>query len=268
MPRIMRVVALLFLVVYVSGCATVPVTNRRQLKLIPAPQMASLSFQQYDDVLSKAKLSDDAVQTQRIRKVGGEVAAAAESFLFENNVQMEFDWAFNLIEDDKQINAWAMPGGKVAFYTGILPLCQDDTGIAVVMGHEVAHVLASHGNERMSTALLNQLGQAALSEALKNKPGQTKQIFSTAAGIATQVGYILPFSRMQESEADRIGLIIMAKAGYDPRAAIGFWRRMAAAGKEKPPELLSTHPADNTRIANIEHHLPEALSHHRQRSRR
>ncbi|MFM1548273.1 MAG: M48 family metallopeptidase [Lentisphaeria bacterium] len=224
--------------------------------------MHSLSFQQYDEVLGNAKLSTDTAQVEQIRRIGKRVARAAESFVAENGMDMTFDWTFNLIEDDNQANAWAMPGGRVAFYTGILPYCQDETGIAVVMGHEVAHALAKHSNERMSGALLTQLGHAALTEAIKSEPERTRQIFITAAGLGAQLGYVLPFSRLQESEADRIGLILMAKAGYDPRAASGFWQRMAASGKQKPPEMLSTHPADSRRIRDIEYHLPEALSYY------
>ena len=257
-----RLPILSLLAVFLCGCTTVPVTNRRQLTLIPASQMHSLSFQQYDEVLGNVKLSTDTKQVEQIRRVGKHVAQAAESFVAENGMDMKFDWTFNLIEDDSQANAWAMPGGRVAFYTGILPYCQGETGIAVVMGHEVAHALAKHSNERMSGALLTQLGHAALTEAIKSEPERTRQIFMTAAGVGVQLGYVLPFSRLQESEADRIGLILMAKAGYDPRAASGFWQRMATSGKQQPPELLSTHPADNRRIRDIEHHLPEALSYY------
>lgn len=257
-----RLPILFLLSVLLCSCTTVPVTNRRQLTLIPVSQMHSLSFQQYDEVLGNAKLSTDTAQVEQIRRIGKRVARAAESFVAENGMDMTFDWTFNLIEDDNQANAWAMPGGRVAFYTGILPYCQDETGIAVVMGHEVAHALAKHSNERMSGALLTQLGHAALTEAIKSEPERTRQIFITAAGLGAQLGYVLPFSRLQESEADRIGLILMAKAGYDPRAASGFWQRMAASGKQKPPEMLSTHPADSRRIRDIEYHLPEALSYY------
>jgi predicted Zn-dependent protease len=155
-----------------------------------------------------------------------------------------------------------MPGGKVVFYEGIMPICKNETGVAVVMGHEVAHAVAEHGNERMSQGLIAQGGAVLLSKALENKPEQTQQLWMTAFGLGAQVGVLLPYSRTQESEADHLGLVFMAMAGYDPRAAVDFWQRMSADGGAKPPEFLSTHPADNTRIRDIEEHMPEALKYY------
>ena len=176
---------------------------------------------------------------------------------------MQFEWEFILIEDEKTPNAWCMPGGKVAFYTGILPYTKDDTGVAVVMGHEVAHALAQHGNERMSQGLLVNLGGATLAKALETKPEMTRNLWLGAFGLGTQVGVLLPYSRKHESEADRIGLILMAKAGYDPNQAVAFWERMSQSGGQAPPEFLSTHPANATRIADLKKHLPEAMTHYR-----
>jgi predicted Zn-dependent protease len=248
------------------ACATVPLTGRKSLRLIPDSELLSLSFQQYADVLRKSKLSNDPVKVQRVKRVGDRIARASEAFLRESGLESDinnYKWEFNLIEDDKVVNAWCMPGGKVAIYTGILPLTQDETGLAVVMGHEVAHAMAKHGNERMSEALLVQLGGVGLSVALTKQPGTTQQIFSSAYGITTNVGFVLPYSRLQESEADRIGLVLMAEAGYDPREAIPFWQRMNEKGGSRPPEFLSTHPAPDTRINDIKTHIPEAMRHYR-----
>jgi predicted Zn-dependent protease len=218
---------------------------------------------QYDEMLRKSRVSKDRFTTNQLRRVGDRIARATEDYLRENGVHMRFSWEFTLIEDDKQVNAWCMPGGKVAFYTGILPYTQGEDGMAVVMGHEVAHALARHGGERLSQTLLAQLGGLALSEAMGSEPTKTAQAWKQAVGIGTQVG-LLSYSRLHESEADQIGLILMAKAGYDPRTAVPFWERMAKSGKQKPPELLSTHPSDDRRIADIKRHLPAALKHYKQ----
>jgi predicted Zn-dependent protease len=173
-----------------------------------------------------------------------------------------YSWEFNLVESD-EINAWCMPGGKVVVYTGILPLTRDETGLAVVMGHEIAHAVAKHGAERVSHGLLVEFGGTALSAALSQKPQKTREIWMTAFGVGAQVGVMLPYSRTHETEADRLGLIFMAMAGYDPRTAVDFWTRMSQSGGGAPPEFLSTHPSDTTRIRNIESFMPEALSYYR-----
>jgi predicted Zn-dependent protease len=251
---------------FLFACATVPLTERKTLRLIPDSELVSLSFQQYSEVLKKSKLSNDPVKVHMVRRVGGRIARASEEFLMESGLESDiknYKWEFNLIEDDKVVNAWCMPGGKVAVYTGILPLTQDDTGLAVVMGHEVAHAMAKHGNERMSEALLVQLGGASLSLALSKEPALTQQIFMGVYGVGTQVGIMLPYSRVHESEADRIGLVLMAKAGYDPREAVPFWQRMNEKGGSRPPEFLSTHPAPETRIKDIKSHIPEAMKYYK-----
>jgi predicted Zn-dependent protease len=250
-----------------AACATVPITGRRQLSLIPESQMNAMSFSQYDQVLKESKLSQDAAATAQVRRVGGKIQGAVERYFQQQGMSHELDgyaWEFNLIESDQK-NAWCMPGGKVAFYTGILPVCRDDTGIAVVMGHEVAHAIAQHGSERMSQQLALQLGGAALSEAMRSKPEQTRELWMGVFGLGAQVGVMLPFSRQHESEADRLGLIFMAMAGYDPRQAPKFWERMAAGGGGAPPEFLSTHPSDETRIRQLGEYMAEALPYYQPR---
>jgi predicted Zn-dependent protease len=245
-----------------TGCAEVPVTHRSSLHLVPDSELLSLSLQEYQEVLKKAKLSTDPVKIQMVRTVGERVARAAETYLRETGQGYRitgYHWEFNLIEDDKVANAWAMPGGKVAVYTGILPYTKDETGLAVVLGHEIGHAIAGHGNERMSQGLLAQMGGLALSVALAQQPGPTQALFQQVYGVGADVGFLLPYSRLQESEADQIGLIFMARAGYDPRAAIPFWERMNAQGGQRPPEFLSTHPAPSSRIENLKRHIPEAL---------
>jgi len=226
-----------------------------------------MSFQQYGEILKKSKLSEDPEKVELVKKVGEKIARAAEEFMRESGMESaikNYKWEFNLIDDDKVINAWCMPGGKVAIYTGILPITQDENGLAVVIGHEVAHAIAQHGNERMSQSLLAQLGGVGLSITLSREPAITQQIFMTVYGVGAQVGVLLPYSRLHEREADQIGLLLMAKAGYDPRQAIPFWQRMNEAGKGKrPPEFLSTHPAPETRIREIQSFIPKAMKHYK-----
>jgi len=255
--------ALIWVTVFLLACAQVPVTGRSSLQLVSNSQLASMSVQQYDETLKNSKLSTNEAQTQMVREVGIRIANAAEDYLRQagrSDLAGSFNWEFNLIQDDKTANAWVLPGGKAAVYTGILKYTQDETGLAVVLGHEVGHAIAGHGNERMSQGLLQQLGGVALAVALSEKPAETQALFMSAYGLGTSVGLMLPYSRLHESEADRIGLVLMAKAGYDPRAAIPFWERMSEAdGGSRPPELLSTHPAPSTRVADIKKYLPEAL---------
>jgi predicted Zn-dependent protease len=258
--------SLILLLFLLCACGTVPVTGRRTLNILPDSELLSLSLQQYNDVLKKSKLSNDLVKVQMVKRVGERIARATEEFLRENGMESEiknYKWEFSLIEDDKVVNAWCMPGGKIAVYTGILPITQNDTGLAVVMGHEVAHALAKHGNERMSQGMLAQLGAIGLSAALSSQSAATNQIFMTAYGLGANVGVLLPYSRLQESEADHIGLILMAKAGYDPREAVPFWKRMNEKGGSHPPEFLSTHPVPETRIRDIEAEIPEAMKYYR-----
>jgi predicted Zn-dependent protease len=235
-----------------AACATVPYTNRRQLSLISEDEEDQMGAQAYNEVKTKSKISTDAQANEMLRRVGKRVAAAAE--------KPEFKWEFVLIDEPKTLNAFCLPGGRVAFYTGILPVTKDENGLAVVMSHEVAHALARHGAERMS-----QQTAVGLAERVAIQAGVIKtQVGLQTVELAYGVGVGLPHNRKQESEADHIGLILMAKAGYDPRGAVTFWERMkGASGGNKPPEFLSTHPSDDTRINKIKEELPEALTYYK-----
>lgn len=266
--RILCACIIMKMVLFFIGCAEVPLTERKSLHLVPNSELLSLSLREYDQVLKKSKLSTDEKKVQMVRRVGQRISKSAEAFLKESGREQQlkdYKWEFNVIEDDKVVNAWAMPGGKVAVYTGILPYTKDETGLAVVMGHEVAHALADHGNERMSQALLANMGGMALSVALAKKPQQTRDLFMTVFGVGSSVGVLLPYSRLQESEADRIGLVLMARARYDPREAIPFWERMNKKEGPRPPEFLSTHPAPGSRIANLKTYIPEAVPYYKKR---
>ncbi len=249
------------------ACSTVPISGRKQLNFIPDSQMLAMSFQEYDKFLSSAKLSTDKDKTAMVRRVASKIQKSVEDFAAQENLADHlngYQWEVNLVESEAA-NAWAMPGGKIVVYTGILPVTRTETGLAVVMGHEVAHAVAEHGGERMSQALIAQMGGMALDKALEKEPDQTRALWLTAFGVGAQVGVLLPFSRTQESEADHLGLVFMAMAGYDPNEAVTFWQRMATKGGEKPPEFLSTHPSDETRINDIKKYLPEAMKYYKVR---
>ena len=258
-------VPIILLALTVYYCSTVPITGRSQLSLIPASEMNSMSFAQYGEFIKTNKLSSNKTDVDVVKRVGVKIQKAVETCVAQKNLSKELEgyaWEFNVVESE-EVNAWCMPGGKVVVYTGILPITKDETGLAVVMGHEIAHAIAQHGGERMSQGLLQQLGGVALSVALQDEPETTQNIFMAAYGVGTTVGIMLPFSRTHESEADHLGLIFMAMAGYDPNAAVDFWTRMAAnSGGGAPPEWLSTHPSNETRIANIKKLLPEALQYY------
>ncbi len=260
---VLSAIAVLAMIFY--SCSRVPITGRRQVNLIPGQQMMAMSFQQYSQFLNENKLSNDAQATAMVKRVGGKIQKAVEQYFAEKGMSKQlqgYAWEFNLVESP-EANAWCMPGGKVVFYTGILPITQNETGLAVVMGHEVAHAIAEHGNERMSQQMMTQMGGMALAVAMQDKPEQTQAIWMTAFGLGSQLGVLLPYSRLHESEADRLGLIFMAMAGYDPNEAVAFWQRMATMkGGQAPPEFLSTHPSDETRIAQIQKWLPEAMKYY------
>jgi len=254
----------------IVSCSTVPITGRTQLSLVPPSSMLSMSLQQYDEFLKSSTVSADKVSTVLVKGVGGRIQKAVERYFIEHGMQGElknYAWEFNLIEN-KEVNAWCMPGGKVAVYKGILPITRDENGLAVVMGHEIAHAVAGHGGERMSHLLAVQLGGLALSVAMTEKPEASRNLWFTAYGLGSQLGFILPYSRVQEYEADRLGLIFMAMAGYDPRHAVTLWERMAAQkeGKKAPPIFLSTHPTDAARIESIKNAPPEAMRYYRKPS--
>ena len=257
---------LVALLLIFSGCSTVPYTGRSQLSLVDDSEILKMSVASYREVLSASDVIRNTDDAAILSKVGWRIAAAAEEFMRDEGMgelMNDFNWEFNLIRDDEMVNAWCMPGGKIAFYTGILPYAQDETGIAVVMGHEVSHALARHGNERLSQILLVQLGSTALALALEDEPEMTQALAYTAFGLGAQIGLILPYSRTQEYEADKIGLILTARAGYDPREAVKFWKRMKSQGSNNTIEFLSTHPVEEDRIKEIEEMMPEALEYYR-----
>lgn len=249
------------LAVFCVGCAEVPITGRSQLNLVPDSMIHSMAVQEYQSFLKENKLSTDPQKTAMVREVGTRIAKAVETYFKEQGMSeplQGFSWEFNLVEN-KEKNAWCMPGGKVVVYTGLLPIAQDENGLAVVMSHEIAHAVAKHGSERMSQALLYQMGGMALSEAVQNRPAATQRLFMQSYGLGAQIGVLLPYSRLHEKEADRLGLIFMGMAGYNPQTAVDFWKRMAADKSASPPEFLSTHPSDQTRIQGIQEALPEAM---------
>ena len=256
-------VATLFLF---QTCSSVPLTGRSQLNMIPSGEMLSMSYQQYDQFMKENPLSTNQPAVEMVKRVGRNIQQAVEKYMSDHAISSRlrgYEWEFNLVEND-QVNAWCMPGGKVVVYTGILPVTQNEAGLAVVMGHEIAHAIAEHGNERMSQQLLQQVGAVGLAVAMQNEPAETQALWLSVYGVGTTVGIMLPYSRTHESEADHLGLIFMAMAGYDPHAAPDFWRRMAA-GKQggSPPEFLSTHPSDQTRINDINSWIPEAMKYYK-----
>jgi predicted Zn-dependent protease len=257
----LRFIVSTLLLTLLCACSSVPITGRSQLNLIPGSSMLSMSLTEYDSFLKEHKLSTNKEQTEMVKRVGARIQGAVEQYFAANNMSSKlagYKWEFNLVED-KQVNAWCMPGGKVVVYTGILPVTQGEAGLAVVMGHEIAHAVAEHGNERMSQELLAKYGGVALDTALTSQAAETKQLWMSVYGVGTKYGALMPYSRLQESEADQLGLIFMAMAGYDPNQAVSFWQRMASQkGGQAPPEFLSTHPSDATRIENIKRLVPEA----------
>lgn len=261
-----RVVFSLAAAVLCYACASVAVTGRKQLSLVPNDQIIGMSKEQYAKVLQENKINTNAEQTEMVKRVGARIQKAVEQYMAQQNRSADlagFDWEFNLIQDDKTVNAWCMPGGKVAFYTAIMPICADENGVAVVMGHEVAHAIANHGAERMSEQMVAQFGLNVLGTAMGQNPTATKQIFMQAVGMGTNLG-MLKFSRKHESEADHMGLIFMAMAGYDPNGAPKFWERMSAgSGGQQPPEFMSTHPSHETRINDLQGWIPEAMKYYK-----
>ena len=235
----------------VLGCSKVPVSGRRQLNLLPESDLAEMSSQQYSQFINQAYVVENTPESELVEKVGRNIAEAVEGYLKRNHHQKRlrgFDWEFKLVKDD-QVNAWCMPGGKICFYTGILEYTEDENGLAVVMGHEIAHAIARHGNERMSKALAVQMGGVALSVAVMNKGVEMQEVFHEAYGVTTGLTG-LAFSRRNELESDKLGLVFMQLAGYDATRASEFWKRMAEK-KQQIPAFLSTHPGDEKRIEEI-----------------
>jgi predicted Zn-dependent protease len=248
-----------------AGCSKVPITGRKHLALLPNDMILSMSIASYQDFLKEhppLPASDNRVTG--VRNVGNKISAGVIQFLQQNDMSdkiKDYSWEFNVV-DDKTVNAWCMPGGKIVFYTGILPITLDDFGVATVMGHEVAHAVAEHGNERMTEQLAVYLGGVTLDYALQKEPQKTRDIFLTAYGVGSELG-VLAYSRKQEYEADKLGMVFMAMSGYDPAKAIEFWQRMKSAGGQSTPEFLSTHPTDDNRIKALQSFLTEAKKYYK-----
>jgi predicted Zn-dependent protease len=243
------------------SCATNPMTGKKDLNFVSNSELFPSSFQQYDAFLKENKVITGTNDAHKVEVVGAKIKTAAEKYLAylgQTGYLNGYKWEYKLIEG-KEVNAWCMPGGKIVVYSGILPITKDDSGLATVLGHEVSHALANHGAQRMSAAQLQQLGAVGVAVATGQKSEETQQMWQQYYGIGSEVGVMLPFSRGHESEADKIGLTLMAIAGYDPEEALTFWQRMATqSGGQSPPEFLSTHPSDATRIANLKALIPEA----------
>jgi predicted Zn-dependent protease len=263
-----RILSIFALAIFVTACSKNAITNRRGFKLLPETELQSMASQQYVQFLSGTKVLSENVNkdAQMVTRVGQRITKAVEDYYAKKGLSKDlegFKWEYNLV-DDKAVNAWCMPGGKIVVYTGLLPMTQNEAALAIVMGHEVSHALFQHGNERMSQGLMQQLGGVALQVAVANKPQETQQLFMGAYGAGSQLGVLLPFSRKHELEADRFGMIWSAMAGYNPQEAIPLWERMEKAGSgQKPPEFMSTHPSEQRRIVQLQKYMPEALSYYK-----
>ena len=253
-----KILALLVVSLLFVACSTVPITGRKRLNLVSDAQVLPASFAQYKGFLEKNKKSKDVKKTNQIKRVGKNISEAVDRFMRANNMRKEadsYEWEFNLIED-KTVNAWCLPGGKVVFYTGILPICENENGVAAVMGHEVAHAFAKHGQEQMSIAMARQ--GIAIGVAYGTKDKDNAFLWNMAYGLGSHVG-MLAFSRTHESESDKLGLIFMIMAGYDGAEAAQVWIRMSKRNDRKaPPQFLSTHPSNESRILALQNYLPEA----------
>jgi predicted Zn-dependent protease len=253
--------AILFL-----SCTTNAVTGRKQLALLPEAQLQEMAVNEYRTFLSQSKVVSSTANKdgEMVTRVGKRIAKAITDYYTQKgkgSILNGFNWEFNLVNNN-QVNAWCMPGGKVVVYTGLLPVAQNEAALAVVLGHEITHAVAEHGNERMSQGMLTQ-GLGIAGDILTSRNPQVNNIFNATYGVGSQVGFLLPNSRKQEYEADRFGLLFCAMAGYNPREAIPFWERMSKAGGEKPPEFLATHPADENRIIKLQENMDEALKYYK-----
>ncbi len=263
----------LIISVSLTDCSRNPITNRKQFSLYKESDIQSMAAQQYKQFLTENKVvsSTGNKDAEMVRRVGSRIAKAITDYYTSKGLGSElegYQWEYNLV-DSKEVNAWCMPGGKIVVYTGLLPITQNEAALAVVMGHEIAHALAKHGNERMSQATAQQLGGVALQVAVANKTPEAQNLFMTAYGVGTTVGAMLPFSRKQELEADKFGLIYAALAGYNPEEAIPLWQRMESASSgNKPPEFLSTHPSEGTRIEKLKELMPEAKKYYKPMNQR
>ena len=247
-------IGLLLALLLLVACAKVPITNRTQFIILPRAFEMQLGASAYLGMLESEKVSKNKHYARTVTRVGQRIAAVSHT--------PNLRWQYTVFDNDKLVNAFALPGGKIGVYTGMMPVAETDAGLATVMAHEVAHATARHGGERLTLGILLEMGSAALASAMKKKDKETQTRVLAAYGVGSALVIALPFSRKQEAEADRIGLIYMAKAGYDPREAIGFWERMGAAGGGAPPEFLSTHPGYRTRIKNLRKWMPEAMEYY------
>ncbi len=246
------------------GCSKVALTGRKQLLLVSDAEVLGLSNQNYSQYMASAKKSTNVQNTRLVNTVGRKIAAAVEAYMRNNGMENElanFSWEFNLVQDPTP-NAFCMPGGKIVVYEGILPYTRDEEGLAIVLGHEVAHAVARHSAEQMSRQLLANYGGQALSVATSGKSKTTQLLAQQVFGLGAQYGVMLPYSRQNETEADEIGLIFAAMAGYNPQSAVAFWKRMSSGGGSSTPEFMSTHPSDETRIKNLEKKVPMAMKYY------
>jgi len=260
MKKSVIVIVLVSALIFIISCATNPFTGKQSLNFVSNSELFPSSFQQYGTFLKENKVISGTADARRVETVGMKIKTAAERWLNANGYAgylKDYQWEYKLVEG-KEVNAWCMPGGKIVVYSGILPITKDEAGLATVIGHEVSHALANHGAQRMSAVQLQQLGAVGIAMATGKQSAEKQEMWQKYYGIGSQVGVMLPFSRSHENEADKIGLTLMAIAGYNPEQAIVFWERMSANGGNKPPEFLSTHPADATRIANLKRLVPEA----------
>jgi len=261
MKKMKKAASLAIVFLFIISCSTVPITGRKRINIVSDAQILPASFAQYEGFLKENKISSNAKATNELQNVGMNISKAVDKFMRANNMVSEansYRWEFNLI-DDATANAWCMPGGKVVFYTGILPICENKDGIAAVMGHEVAHAFAKHGQERMTSAYGQQLGGIAVAISTNNKDPKTQALWNTIYGVGSTVG-MLAYSRTHETEADKLGMVFMIMAGYNPEEAINVWIRMSKrASGQAPPEFLSTHPSNQTRIQNLKAYLPIAI---------
>lgn len=257
-----KIISVTLIFLFIVSCSTVPITGRKRINIVSDSQILPASFAQYEGFLKENKISENVKMTKEIQTVGLNISKAVDKFMRANGMVKEannYRWEFNLI-DDATINAWCMPGGKVVFYTGILPICDNTDGIAAVMGHEVAHAFAKHGQERMTSAYGQQLGGIAVALGTNNKDPKTRTLWNTIYGVGSTVG-MLAYSRVHETEADKLGMVFMIMAGYKPEEAINVWVRMSKLNtSKKPPEFLSTHPSNETRIQNLKNYLPTAIA--------
>jgi predicted Zn-dependent protease len=263
-----RLLCFIVIAAQLTACSKNPITGRNQLTFFSESEIQTMASQEYKQFLTTNKVVGSSVSkdAEMVRRIGTRISTAVTEYYTQKGLQNElagYKWEYNLV-DSKEVNAWCMPGGKIVVYTGLLPVTQNEAALAVVMGHEIAHALAKHGNERMSQGIIQQLGGVALAVAVANKPAETQNLFMGAYGVGTTYGAMLPFSRNNELEADKYGLYFCAMAGYNPQEAIPLWERMAAAsGGNKPPEFASTHPAEATRIQKLKGLMPEALRYYK-----